>query len=90
MDIMPARFALVESIWCGSWRQKVRIPSDCPSFHTGKRSTAVDLGYAAADLLNDALVGDTLSVDNGTGDMSDEKSAKGKASHTKLYHEASV
>ncbi|KIW89811.1 uncharacterized protein Z519_09240 [Cladophialophora bantiana CBS 173.52] len=40
--------------------------------------TKVDLGYIAVDLLNDALVGDTLSVDNGTNDISDEKSAKGK------------
>ncbi|EHY57102.1 hypothetical protein HRR83_002602 [Exophiala dermatitidis] len=44
-----------------------------------------DLGYAAADLLNDALVGDTLSVDNGTDDMSDEKSAKGKILSISIY-----
>ncbi|KAJ9607461.1 hypothetical protein H2204_015700, partial [Knufia peltigerae] len=44
-----------------------------------------DLGYAAADLLNDALVGDTLSVDNGTDDMSDEKSAKGMILSISIY-----
>ncbi|OQU97172.1 FAD-binding domain-containing protein [Cladophialophora immunda] len=47
--------------------------------------TKVDLGYAATDLLNDALVGDTLSVDIGTGDINDEESAKGKILSISVY-----
>ena len=49
-----------------------------------KRSRPVDLGFAAEDLLNDALAGDTLSLSSDAVDTEketdEEKLAKGKVS----------